>query len=242
MKQNLGLNLSQEEMEKALLSNANGSYTGLQDPSLDFGNQTSFASEPSSTRDYTFDLNNTGDEDLTIALCPAWLDSCADIKDQNGNAVDAILCEGEVINEEATSSSSNDSQVLTAKGLPKSIDSFLKFVKNHPTRVHQMRFKVSEESALNNPIYWKSLTPFAGASEFSNFTPSNFTDENTQQSNRATCDIQANDFQFDSDTVIIYTIPAGAKVQITMLIGAIANDCLELRRKARFGRIAAAGE
>ncbi len=240
MAKNLGLALTQEEMEKALQSNANGSYTGLQDPSLDFGNQNSFATEPSSTRDYTFELDNTGNTDLTIALCPAWHESVDEITDQNGEVVDAIICEGEVINREATGDDSNDSQVLKAKGLPKSIDTFLSYVKNHPTRIHQMRFKVSEESALNNPIYWKPLIPFAGASEFSNFTPANYTDENTQQANRATCDIQSNDFQFDCDTVVIYTIPAGIKVQITMLVGAIANDCLELRRKARFGRIAAA--
>lgn len=226
---------TEAELMKAMASNASGNYNGQGDLALDYGDASNWGNENKSQRQFVFDLKNTGSADVTLALCPG-SHALAAIKDANGNAVDAILKEGEVISD---TTNADATKKLSAKGLPKSIDEFLLYVKNHPTRIHTMKFQVSDESVLSNPMYFKTITPFAGAAEFDQFTPANSIDENTQQSNRATCDLQAIDFQFNCDRHIVYTIPAGKTVQVTMLIGAISNESLELSRKASYGRIGA---
>ncbi len=235
MGKNKGFQATSEEIDSAFQSNANGSYNGIGDPSIDFANQNSFANEPSSKRQFKMTLKNTMDEDKTIALAPGYHSSASDILDANGVAVDAILAEGTLL----TEGTGSDQTVVTAKGNPKSIDLFVAAFKQNPTRIVSISLNASDSSVLGQPIYHKSLSPYAGGSEFRMITPSDYVDEHTQQPNRATCDVQSEDLQFDSSTVVLYTIPAGEEVEITMYIGAILNTSLELRRKAKYGRMSA---
>ena len=53
----------------------------------------------------------------------------------------------------------------------------------------------------------------------------------------ATVDCQSEDLQLSPLRLVLYRIPAGQNIKITMLMGASENRDLELSRKAKEGRI-----
>ena len=224
---------TEAELMLAIENNANGAdYTGRGDVSLDFGKMAnSFANEPSSTREVSVSIKNDGSTDVTIALNPGYFTQPDNVKDENGVPVELFLQEGELASASGT---------VTVKGLPKSIDEFLAFVQKHPTRVHTLMIQASSADQLEVPMLHRPCTPFAGGQEFSQIIPARSTNEDTQNDKRATVDLQAADFQFDCDTVIVYKVKAGVQVQLTFQVGAIADQCKELRTRAQVGRVNAA--
>lgn len=222
-------NPSEQELEQSFDRNANGAvYTGAGDFSLDFESSSSFANETASKRSFSVELKNIGAEDAVVALCPAHYNDAALLSAEQNIAVDFIAKDGE---------QTKDEKKIVIKGSPSKISQLLSYTKQCATRVHTMIVKVSEEGMLDNPFQHRTVTPFAGGENLRNITPANYVDENTQNAKMATVDCQSEDLQLSPLRLVLYRIPAGQNIKITMLMGASENRDLELSRKAKEGRI-----
>lgn len=227
------MNKAQQSAFNALGNNYEGEqlmYTGLGDPGVQFeGNASSFADENKSGLLYTMTLTNTGSAavDRTIAICPAYFTTAASIKDNNGNAVAAIITDGTIVGAAGT----ND--ILSGAGKPKPIVDFLAFVKFNPTRFTGLKIQVDNSGQFDEIVYVKQNSPFRTLPDFQ-LQPNAYKDSTQNDDKRV--EIPLENFQMDNNTSVIYTIQAGRTVTLTWFAGAIKNAAAELAQKAEFAR------
>lgn len=219
--------------ELAAVQNLSAAYSGGQMPWLpgvDFSGAAGFADEANAGINYSIVLTNTGAAavDRLIAICPGYLTLAADVKDANGNAVAAILSEGDEV--VGTILATNN---LTCHGQPKSFNEFLGFLKYNPTRFTGLKMKVDDANQFDEEIYVKQMSPFRNLTDM-HIYPANF--KNSTQLDDKRVEIPLENFQMDSNTIVITKIQAGRTVTFTFFAGAIKNQAYELAVNAQLAK------
>jgi hypothetical protein len=209
----------------------NAGYTGSGDVSVQFnGGASSFVDENKTGLHYSMTIKNIGANsvDRLIALLPAYLSLAADIKDASGSAVAAVIKEGaEVVGTIV------GGDALSANGSPKSINEFLGFLKNNPTRFTGLKMKVDDSAQFEENIYIKQMSPFRNLTD-DVIVPANYKDSNQTDDKRV--EIPLENFQMDSNTIVIMKVLAGRTITMTWFAGAIKNQSYELAVKAAVAR------
>lgn len=210
-------------MQEALAGKAEGgNYFGAGDNMLDFGKGKSFIDEEDSAKTFQIILTNTGTEAASISLCPASENVAANIKSSDGVAVDCIMKEGVILNSET--------KKLSAKGTPRSIDEFVKFIRNHPTRILSFRIKVDKLDQLDEALVMRSETPWQTAVEERRVP----VDYQTEKDNYPNI-VKINDvrgWMLSCDTTLLYKVQAGSSVTLTFYCGASLDTTKALVNKA----------
>jgi hypothetical protein len=218
--------LSPSELEAQAMKNINNyegdEEIGLEDGIADFGGIDPNP-KPFSGLKYHLTITNTGANatDKTIALLAAYFGDKAQVKDSKGDAVDGILCEGNVV-------ATVDEEVV-AVGKPKSIDQFLKFISLNPCRITGMRIKTDDTDQFDEDLLFRNETPFRDLG-FKTETPNTYLSEHQQNEKIVSIPL---DTQFDNQTTLITTIQANRTVTYTFFIGAISNEAADLDRASR---------
>lgn len=204
---------------------ANGEvYTGQDDRTIDFGQGSSFADERTGEITITID-GSAAAADKTIALHPGMLATAAQIKDENGTAVDAILVDGVVI-----------VGAISASATPKSIASVQGYTHSNPTRIVGIKVSVDDIEQLDSAIYYREESPFRNVGDDRRI-PSSYKSENQQNEKIATIkDLGSSNWIMGANSVLIYKVLAGRKVTLTFYMGASASAFNHLKRASNDGR------
>ena len=211
------LSISSKEMKDALKANADGSvqsYIGLNDDDLDFGSADSFVDESECEKEFNLSItNNTGTtQKVQFNDIIAPQDGCA------------LLREGEVL---SVGEGENKKSVVV-EGDPRSFDVLANLIKNAPMRLRAIRFNVQSEGQLDEVIKYVRETPFeTGITQQKK--PSNFQDQNTQNTKTVTVDLK--DWILSHDSTVLYSIRAAETVNMTLYFGASFDSAKALRKK-----------
>lgn len=203
-------------------------YDGSEDLSLSFiGGNSSFADEGRTDKTFSITVKNLGAAavDRLICLFPGFKLTAADIKDPNGNTVDAIIADGTIID-------TADKQV-TCNGKPGLIKDFVEFLRNVPTRFTGVRMLVNNSDQFEEDLTIQKLSPFVNLGATS-ITPGNYKTANQTDDKRV--EIPLENFQLDSQTVVTFNLKAGREVTFTFAVGAMTNSAAELNAKAEIAR------
>lgn len=215
------IQISDELMQKALQGKAEGSnYTGAGDNLLDFGSASSFLDENKTGKKHQVKIQNTGTEDIRLALFPAFFTDPALIK--TGIAVDAILADGEI------TVSANKKAVVS--GAPRPVVNLLGYLKNNPTRIQSIHLKVDAASQLDESFLLRSESPFASAREVQRY-PSDYQKSSDSNQNVIVID-DISDWVLSDSNALIYTVRAGRTVNISFTFGTSLDASKGLEKKA----------
>lgn len=221
------MNFSKEELQAAAsragFGNANGdNYSGLGDRAIDFGNGASFLDENSG--EITITLASTAASNTKIAICPGYFANAADIKDENGVAVGAILADGVIV------------AGVSCACSPKSAKDMLGFLFSNPGRIVGVKVAVDDVSQLDHPLYYRNLSPFKNMGDDRRI-PASYKSENQQNEKIATIkDLASAGWIFGANSVLLYELAANRKATITLYFGAIASAQKQLEVSAKDGR------
>lgn len=208
---------SSKEMKDALKANADGgaqSYIGLNDDDIDFGKAESFIDESEGEKEFNLSIVNS-----TAATQKIQFNDI--IAAQDGYS---LLKEGVVL----TVGSGDSARTVEATGDPRSIDILVELIKHAPMRLRAVRFNVSDEGQLDELLKYVKETPFE-TGVTTQKKPSNFQDQNTNNTKTVTVDLK--DWVLGHDSTILYTIRAGATVNLTLYFGASFDTAKALRKK-----------
>lgn len=210
-------------MQDALAGKAEGgNYFGAGDNVLDFGKGKSFIDEESSAKTFQVIITNSGSETASICLCPASENVAANIKDSAGVAVDCIMKEGVMLD--------SVDKKLSAKGTPRPIDEFVKYIRNHPTRLNSIRVKVDKLDQLDEPLIMRSETPWQTAVE-ERRVPVDKQSEKDNFPNIVKID-DVRGWMLSCDTTLLYSVQPNSSVTLTLFCGASLDTTKALANKA----------
>jgi hypothetical protein len=180
---------------------------------------------------FSFTIQNVGTAavDRNIALCPGYYtpEQVSLMKDNLGNAVDAIIREGLVI---GTTANNNDLNCISQN---KPIDELLQFTKFNPTRFTGMKIQCASALQFGQAINVKQCSPFKNLND-KTYLPDSY--KNASQYDITRVEIPLDHFQYDNNTLIVWKILKQTSVTITLFGGAILNVAGEFDRKARLAR------
>lgn len=211
------INFTSKELKDALKANADGgaeSYVGLNDDTMDFGRAESFIDESEGEKEFNLSITNN-----TAATQKIQFNEI--IAAQEGYN---ILKEGVV----ATIGEGENAKTLKANGDPRSIDLLANLIKHAPMRLRAIRFNVDNEGQLDEVLKYVRETPFE-TGVTTQKKPSNFQDQNTNNTKTVTVDLK--DWVLGHDSTILYTIRAGETVTMTLYFGASFDTAKALRKK-----------
>lgn len=193
-------------------------------PYVQFFANSSFANEEQNRVGYTLTLKNTGAnaEDRQVAICPAYFGTAVTIQTADGDSIDAIVADGEIIAEV--------DKVVTCVGSPQPVERFLHFVKSHPTRITQMQMKVSDPAQFDEDIKVSKLVNFSRLEAGQSIMPSAHIDPTF--SNDKLIKFSVNHLQFDEETVVYFKLLAGMEVTFKFFPGATINEAANLESGA----------
>ncbi len=215
-----------KEMKEALMANADGSqenYVGLGDDMVNFGSADSFIDESDAAREFTMRITNNTSTTQKIQLNEILENVAGHTLLKEGN----IVTEGE-----------DDSAVhMVAAGDPRSIDVLLEYIKKNPIRVRAIKFNVSSEQQLDEPLKYQTQTPFMTDSTIQK-VPSTFQDQNTN--NTKTVEVELKDWILGHSSTILYSIRSGVSVNLTFFFGASLDASKALEKKYNRAKATAA--
>ncbi len=208
------ITFTSKEMKDALKASADGgveNYIGLNDDSIDFGKAESFVDESEGEKEFNLSIvNNTGKtQKIQFNEIIAPQDGCS------------LLKEGVIAQDDET-------HQLKAEGDPRSIDILCALIKHAPMRLRAVRFNVNNEIQLDELLKYVRETPFETGIT-SQKKPSNFQDQNTNNTKTVTVDLK--DWVLGHDSTVLYSIRAGETVNITLYFGASFDAAKALRKK-----------
>lgn len=207
------ISISDKTLNKALAGKAEGTaYTGAGDPFINFGNASSFLDEDQSGKRFNINLVNTESTDITV-----------NINDIVGAISGALEIKEGVITGSAQTG-------LSCTGSPRPADVLVNYVKQFPTRIRSIKFKVDNAEQLDEPIYYIHENPFKSPVEEQR-VPSDFQSQDTNNPNMVEVnDIQ--DWQLSRISTIKYTVRAGRTVSLAILCGGTFDGSQALAEKA----------
>ena len=208
------------------MANADGSqenYVGLGDDMVNFGSADSFIDESDAAREFTMRITNNTSTTQKIQLNEILENVAGHTLLKEGN----IVTEGE-----------DDSAVhMVAAGDPRSIDVLLEYIKKNPIRVRAIKFNVSSEQQLDEPLKYQTQTPFMTDSTIQK-VPSTFQDQNTN--NTKTVEVELKDWILGHSSTILYSIRSGVSVNLTFFFGASLDASKALEKKYNRAKATAA--
>lgn len=208
-----------KEMKDALLANADGgveNYVGLNDDMVNFGSAESFIDESDAAKEFTMRITNGTAATQKIQLN----EIIENVAGYN------LLQEGNVVTVGEGASATH----VTAEGDPRSIDTLLAYIKKCPMRVRAIKFNVSSEQQLDEPLKYQCETPFMTGTTVQK-VPSTFQDQNTN--NTKTVEVELKDWILSHSSTILYSIRAGVSVNLTFFFGAALDSSEALKKKHR---------
>lgn len=220
------ITLSPKDVDEALKARADGgdlNYIGLDDDMVNFGAAQSFVDEGDGEREFTMRLTNN-------TLVTQKIQFNEILENVAGHT---LLQEGTVV----TVGEGASAKTLTAEGDPRSIDMLLKYIKHCPTRVRSIKFNVSDEGQLNEPIKYQKETPFMTGSTEQRI-PSTYQDQKTN--NTKTVEVEFKNWILGFDSTILYAIRSGVSVSMTFRFGASLDTANALRKKFNAAVVTAA--
>ncbi|MDR0874004.1 MAG: hypothetical protein LBN27_11160 [Prevotellaceae bacterium] len=217
-------------LDQKKVANAMGGGQGYlsDDSGIDYGIGGDFKTEDNGT--FTIKLKNTTDAPFKIALNPAYYTEAAQIKDENGIAVDGILQDGAVA----------DGIISTAS--PLSVVDLFGYFTAIPARIKSIRtfVEANKVSNLDIPLEYSDLSRF-GKRANDRITPSDYVNNNTQQLNMSETKAPGNQgWILSKETLLLYTIPANSEISLLFRLGATNNPVRELANKAEIGLVVSA--
>lgn len=215
--------VSDAQMQEALAGKAEGgNYFGAGDNMLDFGKGKSFIDEEDSAKTFQLIITNTGTETASISLCPGSENVPENIKDSSGVAVDCIMKEGVMLD--------GDTKKLSAKGTPRSIDEFVKYIRNHPVRLLSFRIKVDKLDQLDEALILRSETPWGTAVEERRLPVDYQTEKDNYPNIVKITDVRG--WILSCDTTLLYKVQRNSSVTLTFYCGASLDTTQALVNKA----------
>lgn len=206
-----------KELKDALKANADGGkelYIGINDDSIDFGKAESFIDESEGEKEFNLSIVNNTDSVQKIQFNEI-------IAAQDGYD---LLKQGVI----KTVGEGDDAKELTAEGDPRSIDVLTALISKAPMRLRAVRFNVNNEGQLDELMKYVRETPFE-TGVTSQKKPSNFQDQNTNNTKTVTVDLK--DWILGHDSTILYSIRAHETVNLTLYFGASYDLAKALRKK-----------
>ena len=215
-----------KEMKEALMANADGSqenYVGLGDDMVNCGSADSFIDESDAAREFTMRITNNTSTTQKIQLNEI-------LENVAGHT---LLKEGNVV----TEGEGNSAVHMVAAGDPRSINVLLEYIKKNPIRVRAIKFNVSSEQQLDEPLKYQTQTPFMTDSTIQK-VPSTFQDQNTN--NTKTVEVELKDWILGHSSTILYSIRSGVSVNLTFFFGASLDASKALEKKYNRAKATAA--
>ncbi len=170
---------------------------------------------------YGYVLRNETNKPVLLALFPGYYTKAADIMNQQGKTVDAILTEGVVF--------THEDKNVTCYGNPKAFGEFKAFALYNPQKMKSLTMRVDDASQFGQTINVQSLSPYRNLGD-KRISPAQYKD--AKQTNDKLVSIPLGDVQMDSNTVITYTVMPGREVEFTWFLDCMSNPSEELRRAA----------
>ena len=206
-----------KEMKDALKANADGSnqnYIGLYDEMVDFGEAESFIDESEGGKEFTLRITNN-----TSAIQKIQFNEI--IANPQGYN---LLREGNIV----TVGAGDSAVSLVAEGDPRSIDILVDYIKHAPMRLRKIKFNVSDDQQLDEPIKYQEETPFKTGSTVQK-VPSTFQDQNTN--NVKTVDVEFKNWILGHNSTVLYAIRPGVSVNLTLSFGGALDVSSALVKK-----------
>jgi hypothetical protein len=201
-------------LQTAMSGKAEGSaYTGAADPTINFGNASSFIDEDQSGKRFNFNITNTTDTDQVI-----------NINDIIGAIAGSLELKEGVITGSAQTG-------LSCVGSPRKTDLLVNYVKQYPSRIRSIKFKVDNAEQLDEPIYFITETPFKSQVEEQR-VPSDYQSQDTNNPNMVEVS-DVKDWLLSNKSTIKYCVHAGRQVSISILFGASFDEVQALEEKAQ---------
>ena len=189
-------------------------YTGAGDPAISIaGSVTSFHQEGDISKRFGFTLKNTGATALTAVLFGGY-DGTASGLMKDGGFNDVTGAPG---------------LVATATNPLSKIASFQQYVLRNPTRVLAMRLSTTTVEQYDQEFSIGRLDPFNQTGS-QNINPS--LSINSQTFNTGVVMVNTDGLQLDDRSNILYTVEAGASINIVMFCGASYEASQALAVKA----------
>lgn len=204
---------SSKEMKEALHANADGTsrnYVGLNDDLLNMGEAESFIDESEGAKVFSIRMVNNTESIQKIQFNPI-LEKVADHN---------LLKEGNAV--------TVGDKHLTVAGDPRSVDVLLAYIASNPIRVRSIKFNVSDEGQLDEPMKFIQESAFVSAIT-KQVVPSNYQDQKT--TNTKTVEVDFKDWILGNTSTILYSLRPGASVNLTLYFGASLDTAEALRKK-----------
>ena len=198
-------------------------YTGFNDDMVDFsgkdGCNTSFGTEIAKARRFGITLTNRSPNAREFIICPSMFPD-------NPNRV---------IKEGVIDYTGLGDVLSSANGSPMSLDFFLEWIKVNPTSIPRIRLQTTDTSFFGSVIKIERISPYGKLGDdqidlASLVNPKNFNDK--------IMDVATPTLQFDNQTIVKVTVPAGTeqvptKVVMTLYTTANVNLPKTLANKRR---------
>lgn len=204
------IELSEQDFERAVSAKANTGYVGAGDALLDLGKASSFGFENNTNRKFDIKFKNTS-ADKTVFV--QFNELLSGVKEGHN-----ILQEGVV------------AETLTIQGIPNSATLLAAYLKQYPTRIHSMKFKVDDPDQLDESIKLHTINVF-GDTVTEQITPATKHSENTSNPNIVEIK-DCIDWLCSDKSTILYGIRPGRTVNLTINFGASVDTARYLNSKA----------
>lgn len=211
MKENKMIDLSEKDFERAAAAKADTGYIGAGDALLDLGKASSFGYENKTCRSFNITFKNTSADKTVFVQFNDLISGKVEDKYniiKNGIVAETLTIQG----------TTNDAALLAA------------YLKEYPSRIHSMKFRVDDPDQLDEPITLHTVNVF-GNPDTESITPSLKHSENTNNPNVVDID-ECVDWLCSSKSTILYGIRPGRTVNLTINFGASLDTAHYLNTKA----------
>ena len=190
--------------------NQGSTYTGKNDPTLDFGDANHFGDADASNHKFIVTIKNTTDADKVIAINQAFNGGVA------GNTVDGVITDGVII------------EGVTGTGSPKLIEDFKHFIStSKAVQITKMKIVSTDATQLQKAFNLVRKSPFKNEQNRIITIA-----DHTSQGDLNTLMVMVNEeLQLDTDTDLSVPVVAGSTITITLYVGAVLdmNKSLQIK-------------
>lgn len=144
-----------------------------------------------------------------------------------GNTVDAVLDDGVIY---ALSSNPAKRVTVTAAKKEASIRHLLEYIKKNPSLITSMHISSSDTTMYETELVMKRCTPYGVFGEVRVALQDAFKPTN-QITNKIIVDLLKENIMIDDETLSTLTIPSGATVAITLVVGVVKSSAVGLRNR-----------
>jgi len=190
--------------------NQGSTYTGKNDPTIDFGDANHFGDADASNNKFIIKITNTNGADKVIAINQAFNGGVA------GNTVDGVVTDGAIIDG------------VTGAGSPKLIEDFKDFIKTGKAiQITKMKIVSTVATQLQSALNLVRKSPFKNEQNRIITIA-----DHTSQGDLNTLMVMVNEeFQLDTDTDLTVPVVANSTLTITLYVGGILDTNKSLLNK-----------